>query len=68
MARYLAAGLEGIDHLALSRERLRRYYDDQLGSLAGLPLHAQVRLLGRHVRKLGLERHSAQDREEKLVS
>ncbi len=68
VARYLAAGLEGIDHLALGRERLRRYYDDQLGSLAGLPLHAQVRLLGRHVRKLGLERHSAHDREEKLVS
>jgi hypothetical protein len=65
--RYLAAGLGGIDHLALSRERLRRYHDGQLGSLAGLPLHAQVRLLTRHVRKLGLERHSLQEREEKLV-
>ena len=44
-----------------------RYDEAQLSGLAGLPLRAQAQLLGRHVRKLGLDRHSAQDLEEKLV-
>ena len=65
--RYLAAGLEGVDLLRLSRERLYRYDDAQLSGLAGLSLRAEARLLGRHIRKLGLDRRSAQEFEEKLV-
>ena len=65
--RYLAAGLKGVDLLELSRERLYRYDEAQLSGLAGLPLRAQARLLGRHIKKLGLDRHSAQEFEEKLV-
>ncbi len=65
--RYLAAGLEGVDLLKLSRERLYRYDDARLSGLTGLPLRAQAQLLGRHVRKLGLDRHSAQEFEEKVV-
>ncbi len=65
--RYLAAGLEGVDLFSLSRERLYRYDEAQLSGLAGLPLRAQARLLGRHIKKLGLDRHSAQGLEEKVV-
>ena len=67
VGRYLAAGLGGVDLLKLSRERLYRYDDAQLSGLAGLPLRAQAQLLGRHVRKLGLDRHSAPEFEERVV-
>lgn len=64
--RYLAAGTAAIDRAALARERLERYHDSQLPALGGLAPLAQLRLLDRHAKTLGLYRLAAVEPEEKV--
>jgi hypothetical protein len=61
--RYLAAGTAAVDRAALTIERLERYHEGQMPSLAGLSLRAQAHLLDRHARRLGLQRHTAEPEE-----
>ena len=54
VARYLAAGPEGIDRVELHRERFARAADAQLAGLGALPLQAQLRELARATKRLAL--------------
>jgi hypothetical protein len=64
--RYLAAGTTAIEMQTLVTERLERYHDPQLPALGGLSLAAQLRLLDRHAKQLGLYRSSRAEPEEKV--
>jgi hypothetical protein len=64
--RYLAAGTAAIDRQTLTTERLERYHDSQLPALGGLSPLAQLRLLDRHAKRLGLHRLAAAEPEEKV--
>jgi hypothetical protein len=64
--RYLAAGTATVDRQALVAERLERYHESQGPALGGLSLGAQLRLLDRNARQLGLYRYSAAQPEEKI--
>ena len=66
MQRYLAGGTAALDRQTLVRERLERYYEAQLPSLSGLSPVAQLRLLERHAKRLGLYRRSTDEPEEKV--
>ncbi len=54
VARYLAAGPEGIDRVELHRERFARAADARLAGLGALSLQAQLRELARATKRLGL--------------
>jgi hypothetical protein len=69
VARYLAAGRGGIDMPALVAERLDRLWFDSRGSSGDDPeaLGAQLAMIGRDVRRFGLQRTPGSESEERVV-
>lgn len=65
--RCLAAGTPAIDMAALVSERLERYRESWAQPFGGLSLSAQLRLLDRHAKRLGLYRMAAAEPEEKVL-
>ena len=62
VARYLAAGPEGIDRVELHHERFARVADAQLAGLGALSLRAQLRELARTNKRLALYGEDAEER------